>query len=440
MASVAEQGTPKGVKHLIEDLQSLGEKHPEIKITRNFYRANGSFKETVWQKHYATFSDFLAAAGLLTVEPAKAPEPETSEIAGNQWTITLPKTRIQTLEELLDHCKVDLAIWEVERFIVNKYEMGYTVGSQDNKKGAVEALFQVKATLRKRPDVLAIRREIDSLKEEAKGYMPVVRPVVYTTQDSENLLELLIPDLHIGKLAYAKETGFQNYDTRIAVDTYKRAVDALLSQAQNYNFDRIVLGVGNDLLQTDNSHGTTFSGTQVDTDSRYCKVYKTARKMLTDTVEQLRKIAPVDVKLVPGNHDTQSVFTMGDSLECFFHNYQDVYVDNAPIMHKIVEWGDVLLALMHGHQGKKADFGIWMASMYPRQFGRTKFREIHVGHRHTSSLEEKYGIRVRTFSALCPPDEWHASGLMTGNLRVAEALVFNKTKGLTAQLYHTEID
>lgn len=376
-------------------------------------------------------------------EPAAAPErlitTETNEVVGDQWTITLPKTRISSLEELLEHCKVDQRVWAVERWVCNAYQMGVGTGPADKREVIVQPLYQVKATLRRKVNVALAIEEIERLKAEAVAYMPVIRPVVHTTQRSQNLLELLLPDLHLGKLAHSRETGGPNYDLKIAEEVYRRAVDTLLSRVRHYNLDRIVLGVGNDLLQADNSKGTTWSGTQVDTDSRYCKVYTTARKMLTDTIEQLRQIAPVDVKMVPGNHDTASTFCLGDSLFCWFSRYSDVHVDNEPTMHKIVEWGDVFLALIHGHLGKRADFGIWMASTFPEIFGRTKFREIHTGHRHQSALEEKYGIRVRTFASLSAADEWHASNLLTGNLRTAEALVFNKTEGLVGQFYHTEV-
>lgn len=371
-----------------------------------------------------------------TESPFSGQPQETIEVSGDTQTISLPKTRICTLEQLIEHCKIDLTVWEVERFVCNKWE----VGAKVDDKLVAEPLFQVKAWLRRNKVMVDARAEIEVLKAEAKLEMRWPAPVIYSTQDSANMLELLMPDLHAAKLAWAKETGFQNYDTAIAVDTYRRATDTLIREASSINIDEITLGVGNDVLQADNIQGTTYAGTKVDVDSRYRKSYVTVRKMLSETIEKLRLIAPVKVKVVPGNHDTQSAFTLGDSLECKFENYTDVFVDNGPISHKIVEWGDVFLLLTHGDKGKQSDYGIWMATEYPEVFGRTKFREIHVGHKHKTALDEKFGVRVRTFSALCPPDEWHAGNNFVGNLRVAEGLVFNKKFGLKAHFYHTEID
>jgi hypothetical protein len=306
----------------------------------------------------------------------------------------------------------------------------------------VQPLWQVKAFLHKKQYVEDIRKEIEDLKNEAKeaAKWPIIWNDCAITTPSGNMLELLIPDLHIGKFAWSKETGWKDYDTEIAEETYIRAVESLIASTKNYKFDVIVLGVGNDLLQTDNFRSETYKGTIVSSDTRYQKVYKTARKMLCRTIERLREFAPVIVKVIPGNHDTQTAFTLGDSLECYFHNYGDVTVDNEPTPHKFIKWGDVLLLLTHGDKGKKDDYGIWMATEDPIAFGNSKFREIHIGHTHKTKLDEKYGIRVRTLSALCPPDAWHSENHFTGNLRVAEALVWNKTKGLIAQFYHTEVD
>src|SRR6202034_1955356 len=49
---------------------------------------------------------------------------ESHEVAGDTWTVSIPKTRISTLDELIAHCKIDLKEWEIERFICNKWEVG----------------------------------------------------------------------------------------------------------------------------------------------------------------------------------------------------------------------------------------------------------------------------------------------------------------------------
>jgi hypothetical protein len=50
---------------------------------------------------------------------------ETDETAGDKRTITMPRTRIHTLAQLVKACDIDLNEWFVERFVCNKWEMGY---------------------------------------------------------------------------------------------------------------------------------------------------------------------------------------------------------------------------------------------------------------------------------------------------------------------------
>src|ERR1017187_2804173 len=425
----------KQLKALISDMRSLLDKHSSV--SRDFYRVKGAFPEKVWNKYFPTFKDFIAAVSGDKKTKQEGPE-EVYEIQDDTYNISIKNTRIHTLPELLEYCKVDLSIWSVERFIVNKWELG---AKGIDGEIHVEPLFQVKATLVKRYDIINAKQEIEDLKTAAKEFSRTPDPVVKSYTTSGNSLELLIPDLHAGKFAWSKETGHPDYDTPTAIATYEKALATLLSRAKGYVFDEIILGVGNDLLNSDDYNSQTTKGTLVNSDTRYPKTYKAVREMLCRSVEKLReRCTRVVVKVVPGNHDSQSTFTMGDSLECYFHNYTDVVIDNSPSPHKFYRWGKVLLGFTHGDKGKKSDYGIWMATERPQDFGDTIFREIHIGHTHGIKVEEKFGVRVRTFAALCPPDAWHSAEHFVGNLRQAEAIVWNKEAGRIAEFIHTELN
>jgi hypothetical protein len=411
------------------------------KATRKEYRAaeaKGALPESVWGKHFKSFTEFKESASAEI--PKVSSEEEKHEYKDDVWEVSIPKTSIHTLDELLTHCKVDTSIWRVERFVVNKWEMGAKNADGDV---VVTPLFQVKATLVQKTAIIAARQEIEDLKRDAKELFlaPYTVIKIDSLTFSGNCLEILIPDLHAGKFAWSKETGHPDYDTPTAIETYERALDTVLARASHYVIDEIVLGVGNDLLNADDYNSQTTKGTLVNSDTRYQKTYKAVRQMVVRAIEKCRTRAKkVVVKVIPGNHDTQSTFTLGDSLECWFHNYSDVEIDNAPTPHKFYVWGKVLLGFTHGDKGKKADYGLWMATERPEDFGKSKFREIHIGHTHGLKVDEKFGVRVRTFAALCPPDAWHSAEHFVGNLRQAEAIVWNKEAGRIAEFIHTELD
>lgn len=415
------------VGELIADLKKVAKDYIGI-VTRNYYRAAGKYPEAAWQAHYATFRDFATAAGIKTELTKPAAPDLTSEVSGDTWNLSMPKTRIHTLEELLEYCKVDLSIWEVERFVVNKWEMGYV--DRSNNKAAEHPLYQVKATLKKRAEMVAVRKEIERLKAEAKAFAKVPKPIARKVNHSGNMLEINIPDAHFGKLAWGTETMYENYDSIIAEQMYMRALGTLLERVKGYTFDKIVFVVGNDLFNSDNIENQTTKGTVVTTDGRYHKTFWKVRRVITNCIEILRKIAPVEVLLVPGNHDNLSVWHLGDSLECYFANYNDVTIENEPTPRKYIEWGNVMLLFTHGDKGKKKEYPQLMAQERSEMWGRTKFREIHIGHTHETKVDEKYGVRTRVLPALCPPDDWHSENGLVGNLRNAEAYVWNEREGL----------
>ena len=417
---------------LIADLQLLLKKYG--KVSRDFYRQQGAFSEKVWSKEFPSFKEFLAAAA-----PQEPVNTETSTIHGDNWDISLKGTTIHTLPELLEYAEVDLGIWEVERFIVNKWEMGYTTGSDGDKEAHSHPLFQVKATLVKRKELVEARDEIERLKVEFKGKAPKVKRVsVPSLLESSNMLEVNIPDAHFGKQSWAAETGGRNYDTPIASATFLRALDTLIGLSRGFVFGKILFVVGNDLLNSDDEVGRTTKGTFVSTDGRYQKTFSTARKTITEAIHRLREIAPVEVVMVSGNHDNLGVWHLGDSLECLFEGYEDVTVRNEPTARKYVRHGNVLLMLTHGDKGKREDYPLLMATERSQDFGETKYREIHTGHIHQTKLQEWHGVRVRILPSLSPADAWHSENAFVGQQRNAEAYVWNAEYGLIAQFYHND--
>lgn len=409
---------------IIQDLHNFG---PEI--TRNTYREHGQYSESEIERHFGSWTKLCEVAF-----PAKA-EPEVNEFKGDIWNIHIPTTPIHTLDQLLEYCKVDLGVWKVERFIVNKWDMGFT---DLNKNPGTQPLFQVKAQLVRRTEIVDAREEIERLKTEAKKAARKPVPVIHSTRKSGNMFEVNIPDAHFGKMAWGKETGQRSYDTPIATQTFLRALETLIDRATGYEFDQVVFVVGNDLLNSDDEQGRTTKGTFVSTDGRYQKTFVTVRETITTAIERLRKLAPVKVVMIPGNHDTLSVWHLGDSLECYFANYDDVEVDNRPTQRKYHRHGDVLLCFTHGDKGKREDYPLLIATERAKDFGETRFREIHTGHIHQTKLQEWHGVRVRILPSLSPPDAWHAENAFTGQQRNAEGYIWNEKEGLLSIVFHND--
>jgi hypothetical protein len=361
----------------------------------------------------------------------------------------LPRTRIKTLEELLAYCKVDTAVWEVERYVVNTWEVGMRppaitkyVQTKDGRRvpawtretGApiVEELYQVKAWLRKRIAVVQAMTEVESLRRKAEAFAPNY-PTTRSrkTEDSGNLLELSIMDQHFGRLAWGRETGWGDWDTKLAQKAQEDAVAALIHRTKGYNIDEVLLPIGNDLQNTDNREGMTTKGTPQSTDSRYQKVFEITRDAMIWSVEAALTVGrTVRVITVPGNHDFLTTWHLGDTLAAWFHKCPNVLIDNAPKFRKYHEHGDVMLMFTHGNSGKLEEYPLLMATEQREMWGRTLWHEAHTGDKHQRRLIELKGAVVRILPSLSPPDAWLSEKCFVGNIRCAEAYVWNRTEGL----------
>jgi DNA repair exonuclease SbcCD nuclease subunit len=187
--------------------------------------------------------------------------------------------------------------------------------------------------------------------------------------------------------------------------------------------------------------GRTSAGTVVSTDIRYTRTMTIVRNVLIASIEKLRHYAPkVRAIVISGNHDEFSAWHVGSSLECFFHKYKDVVIDNEPKPFKFGEFGKVMIMWTHGDKGKKADYPLLMATMKPEMFGRTKFHEVHMGHLHHERVIETHGIKTRVLSSLSPADRWHVENGYAGNLRQSEAFIYHKEQGLVSTIIYVDND
>ena len=227
----------------------------------------------------------------------KAAVTETVEATQDTMTLTLPKTRIKTLEGLLEYFKVDLDTWEVDHWIANKWEMGYK--DEDDQPGT-EELYQVKAWLRRKlaqnideyavlcarqksqleklrkdvqtersiskrlalnhsgfDDTLADFKQLaDTLGDLSLPYerhdapTPAIIPVVYGGHDEDAVL--LLSDTHFGDRIRREDTsGFPEFDLEISGNrmgyVVKKAKQVLTLHRAMYPIKTLYVWIGGDI-------------------------------------------------------------------------------------------------------------------------------------------------------------------------------------------------
>lgn len=362
------------------------------------------------------------------------------EAIGNKFTIVKKKepkgkvqelnitTSVSSLEDVIKVCNIDTSKWNVEKYSIEQ-------GASDK---AGNAQFRWKLSLEKKvsDDYIKI---INDLKEDLKKNSKVVPRKSYGKSNAF-MLEIAIFDSHLGKLVHAQECGV-NYDLKIAKQLYMDTFFDLLEKSKKFGIpEKIVFIIGQDFINIDNHLFTTTAGTKQDVDGRYPKIVKEGRELLTTCIDILKEITPVEVIVSPGNHDTNTMFHIGDSIECYYHNDENVKVNNQPISRKYITYGKTLICYNHGDKIKGDQLPLIMATENPIAWAETKYKICRLGHYHTESMKEIRGVKVHYLSSVSAPDLYHYDNGYIGNLRQAQAFIHDKENGLESVIYSKPID
>jgi hypothetical protein len=358
-----------------------------------------------------------------------------------------PPNHIKTLEELLQFHKIDLNFWNVKEHTINKWDV--TSFKNDNPQTIQN--FQVKARLEKKVDHVKYKQAAEVFLDMIKNYSPPTFNLDYKklpNHPEHNLLEISIFDLHLGKLCWEGETG-ENYDVKIASKRFLQSINELIQESKGFEISKILFPIGNDFFNSDTINNTTTKGTQQDEDLRWQKTFTLGVTLLVDGINLLKTLnVPVDVLIIPGNHDFSKSYFMGSYLEAWFRNDEQVMVNNGASPRKYYKFGEVLLGFTHGNEEAENSLPLLMATEKESKpmWSETKFHEWHLGHKHRKSnikysvlnknreLNEDLGIMVRYLSSLTGTEEWHHRKGFVGQIKAADGFIWNNKTGLRAHL------
>ena len=343
------------------------------------------------------------------------------------------RQKINNLEEALAFSKVDLNIWEVERHVFNAWE---TAMKQDDGTPIQVTNIQVKIWFKKKGV------SFDTLKFDLIEQITSISPVVKKSSHYSSrgiLLEIDIFDPHFGKLAWGKETG-EDYDLAIAEQRYMDAVYDLLEKAKGYNIEKILYPIGNDFFHYDTIGITTTAGTRQDTDIRWQRMFRKGVDVALKTAQILAQVSPVDIIHVPSNHDTQTGFYLSEVVRGYFHNNENIHVDDGIKTRKYYTFGKCGIGFTHGNEEKHTELPLIMLRENQKDWAHIEFMEWHLGHWHKNkqikflSFDEINGIGIRILRSLSSADAWHyAKGYVKG-LKGAEAIIWDAEYGCIGNL------
>lgn len=368
--------------------------------------------------------------------------------------------RVKTLDDLIRVCDIDTDEWDIVEWSCKASQQASVPRTTRAKKGdgwvrpstepVTTQMFHVSAKLRRKsPRELTLQALREALIADIRAEVKRATPPRVKRQfvDSGFLFEFSPFDLHAGKYTWDEET-VTNYDVDIAADLFNASLDYLLEQAVKLaggRLARVLCVFGNDVSHMDNKRGETTAGTRLDVDTRYIKVYRRIVAIHRRAVDILRQEAPVDVVIVPGNHDELTSFHLGEILATRYEGDKIVTVDNSPRLRKYYEFGDNLLGFSHGDSEKITELPLTMAREQQQAWARCSTREWHVGHKHIvekfeakpgkieQDLYSDKGVRIRRLASMTAHDMWHTKYAYMDR-RACDAFVFHRDAGFTANI------
>jgi hypothetical protein len=389
----------------------------------------------------------LVARRLRALNPDN--EPKEKEVLNFQETdkeaiVTAENcTRVKSLDDLLTQCDVDLNKWFVEKYDIGTYEV---TGFDKERNPITITMYRTKAWLKPIAQELNIELVKKQLKEDLSDLSPIVQKKKRERSDKKDkyLLEISAFDLHLGKIGIKGD----KYSLKIAENRLFDAIDHLLYRAQGYYVDKILFIAGHDFLNSDGDWPipSTTKGTPQFNSDYHIDIYRAGRKLLIKAINYLSEVAPVHVMVIPGNHDRESMMHLGDTLELYYENHEDVKVDNNDCLMKMLVYGKNMVVSDHGDGCKVNDLPGIISQRYKNAWSDVDYVEVHRGHLHTNkstklqAIEELQGITIRNLSSMSATDYWHDSKGYIGNIKKAQAFLFHRKNGLQGILnYNVEL-
>lgn len=344
--------------------------------------------------------------------------------------------RIITLDDIIEKFGINLEDYEAPDFLPNSWETHFKVG--DTIYRAVN--YQAKARFKPNKAKLTTEALAKMLRDMMLAHSPPYKSVKRKEKDGEpTALVVDLYDLHIGMLAWAEETGSDAWDSHIGVAVAMEAIEKLISRLEGFNITQIIFPMGNDLIHTDTTiggkGGATTANTPQDVDTRYLKMYRMAMELMVNIIDRLRLIAPVEVIIVPGNHDRERLAFMGENIAAWYRRDSEVDVNNDANLRKYTTFGNTLMGFTHGKDEKLEELPIIMAQEKKQDWAGTEYRVFHTGHIHhkrkmlSITTEDYKGVEVICIPSLVPPDSWHAMKGYVGSGRSAEAYLVGIDSG-----------
>jgi hypothetical protein len=295
--------------------------------------------------------------------------------------------------------------YDVTSFCPPGYHLKGTSTLLDGEGGVVQQWVKTDKTQSREYEVA---QEIyEDLAQDVKRLPALKKP---KSCDADLLNFYVLTDCHIGMLSCPEETG-RAWNTQIAETVIIDAFRAMVQQSPKAK--RCVIAQLGDLLHWDSMIPVTPASNHiVDASDRYSTVVAIAVKIIRTVIDDaLAKHEQVHAVMATGNHDQSGSIWLRTLLAALYENEPRVTVDLSSSPFYSYKHGSTMLAMHHGHLVKPVTMPGLFAATEPEMWGQTKYRYAHVGHKHSSKMQESEvgGMHVIEHPTLAARDAYASS-------------------------------
>jgi len=276
----------------------------------------------------------------------------------------------------------------------------------------------------------ALQEALEAMKGDITPCLPIPAPA----QSNDDLCNLYTySDFHLGMLAQEEEGG-ANWDIKIAEKTLIGSFGMMLEQSPPAT--RAVVNIQGDMLHSDGLLPVTPAHRHVlDQDGRFSRIVATAIRTIRALVAMaLAKHDSVHLVICEGNHDEASSVWLRLLFAALYENEPRVEVNDSELPFYVFEWGEVMLGFHHGHKVKNEQLPLLFAAQFPEEWGRTKKRTVHCGHRHHVDEKEYNGVTVVQHPTIAARDAYAARGGWIAD-RAVQSITYSKKFGQVGRVF-----
>ncbi len=259
----------------------------------------------------------------------------------------------------------------------------------------------------------------EAFQDFIKSYVPSIektKPVV----TNDPLLSLIaVFDSHIGKTPLVNTSNY--YDTLpLQQARFRDNIDYLLG-VNPFPVSQFLFVIGNDFLNCE-LNKTTTKGTPQETNDPL-GMYRLGLTLLVEAIDKMKRVAPVHVLLIPGNHAFNLESIMAISLAQIYTTDPLITFDFQALDRKYYRWNNILLGFGHGELTME-EYAKLMPVEKPLDYATTLYKEVYLGDKHTEKSCEYKGTLVRHLGGITGTDAWHYQKGYVGNRKRSYNILF----------------